>query len=288
MTRPSPDTPPVRAAPFHGLDAVHLALPSGGRAVVALQGAQVLSWSTADGVERLYLSPRAVFDGHRAIRGGVPICFPQFNQRGPLAKHGFARNLAWALERSQAGGDCVQAVFVLADTAQTRAWWPHAFTARLNVLLAPGSLRLELSVHNSGATAWDCTAALHTYLRVEDIARVRLDGLDGCARWDAVQDARGLQSGAVAFAGEYDSVFAAAPALLQLRGDGVHSLDVAQGPSWSNTVVWNPGASRCAALPDMPDDGFQHMLCVEAACVEAPVHLAPGDAWAGWQHLRAV
>ncbi|MFX6031775.1 hypothetical protein ABTE99_19565, partial [Acinetobacter baumannii] len=70
-------------------------LPSGDVAIVALQGAQVLSWVMADGVERLYLSPRSVFDGHTAIRGGVPVCFPQFNQRGPLAKHGFARNLPW-------------------------------------------------------------------------------------------------------------------------------------------------------------------------------------------------
>ena len=29
------------------------------------------------------------------------------------------------------------------------------------------------------------------YLRVEDVGRARLGGLDGCARWDALADARG-------------------------------------------------------------------------------------------------
>lgn len=288
MSVPSPDTQPVRAFPFHGLEAVHLTLPSRDRVVVALQGAQVLSWVTADGTERLYLSPRALLDGRSAVRGGVPVCFPQFNQRGPLVKHGFARHLAWTLVRSDASGDAASAVFALSDTAQTREWWPHGFTAELSVLLEPESLRIELTARNSGDTPWDFTAALHTYLHVADIAPVRLSGLSGCARWDAVQDVRGLQSGAVAFAGEYDSVFAAALEPLRLHGEGVSSLAIAQSPSWSNTVVWNPGAARCAALPDMPADGFQQMLCVEAACVDMPVHLAPGDAWSGWQLLRAV
>lgn len=59
------------------------------------------------------------------MRGGVPICFPQFNQRGPLVKHGFTRNLPWALESSEQNADVEQAVFVLRDDEQTRAWWPH-------------------------------------------------------------------------------------------------------------------------------------------------------------------
>ena len=79
----------VQGQPCIRLDTDH-----GDSALVALHGAQVLSWTVA-GRERLYLSPRALFDGRSAIRGGIPLCFPQFNQRGPLPKHGFARNLAW-------------------------------------------------------------------------------------------------------------------------------------------------------------------------------------------------
>ena len=69
---------------FHGQPALRLATASGARAVVALHGAQVLSWAPPGGEERLYLSPKAVFDGHSAVRGGIPVCFPQFADLGPL------------------------------------------------------------------------------------------------------------------------------------------------------------------------------------------------------------
>ena len=76
---------------FQGLPTHKLTLPCGDSLRVALHGAHVLSW-VSQGRERLYLSPHSVMDAHAAIRGGVPVCFPQFNQRGPLPKHGFARN----------------------------------------------------------------------------------------------------------------------------------------------------------------------------------------------------
>jgi glucose-6-phosphate 1-epimerase len=71
-------------------------LPQGDSVFVAEQGAQVLSWQ-AGGRERLYLSPTSACDGTMAIRGGIPVCFPQFNQRGTLPKHAFARSTACRL-----------------------------------------------------------------------------------------------------------------------------------------------------------------------------------------------
>ncbi len=251
---------------------------------MALHGAQVLSW-VASGRERLYLSPQAVFDGQAAIRGGIPLCFPQFNQRGPLAKHGFARNLPW---QAVAGAPPGQAVLRLTDDAQTRAWWPHAFEAELALTLSPGALNVALSVRNTGAEPLDFTTALHTYLRVQDIAQVQVDGLDGCARWDAVTDTHSVQHGALRFAGEYDSVFQAAPGALQLHESGAHTLTLEQSASCASTVVWNPGAALGVQLADMPTGGYAHMLCIEAAQMDAPVHLLPGAVWTGWQRLSAL
>lgn len=269
---------------YRGQPCIRLDIRNGDTALVALHGAQVLSW-IAGGRERLYLSPDAVFDGQAAIRGGIPLCFPQFNQRGPLPKHGFARNLAWRAEDAQAEASTMRLALHLTDDERTRAWWPHAFAARVDVVLSAGGLRVDCTVRNTGAVAWNFTIALHSYLRVDDIAQVGLQGLDGCARWDAVQDVRDTQQGPITFAGEYDSVFAAATAPLLLN-DGAHRLEIAQSPALGQTVVWNPGAELCSRLPDIPADGHAHMLCVEAAQIDTPVVLAPGATWSGGQCLR--
>lgn len=256
--------------------------------LVALHGAHVLSWTGA-GRERLYLSPRAVFDGHAAIRGGVPVCLPQFNERGPLPKHGFARNLSWrcAGARVDAARGDVLFTLELDSDAATRAQWTADFRFALTLRLGPGRLEMQLVLHNSGSAAWPFTGALHTYLQVEDIAGVQLQGLDGQPCWDALADRRGAHAGELCFDGEFDRVFSAAPTPLRLL-DGDSVLEIAQSASFEDTVVWNPGAAKCATMADMAPDSYLQMLCVEAAQVERPFLLAPGAQWTGWQRLTVV
>ena len=268
---------------FQGQPCVRLHHASGDSALVALHGAQVLSWKSG-GVERFYLSPKAVMDGKTAIRGGVPICFPQFNQRGPLVKHGFARNLPWTADGARQDGDTTVAIFGLASDAVTRAMWPHDFAAHREVRLSAGGLLLEFSVENTGTTALEFTLALHSYLRVAAIADVRLGGLEVQPVWDSLTDTHATQVGPVRFTQEFDAVYQAAPQPLTLT-DGQTTLHIAQSPGFGQTVVWNPGAALCAKLADMPADGWQHMVCVEAAQIDAPVPLAPGATWTGWQQL---
>lgn len=273
---------------WRGLEALRLTTAQGDTALVTLQGAQVLSW-VADGRERLYLSPEAVADGQTAIRGGIPLCFPQFNQRGPLPKHGFARNLPWEADAPEqdAQGRTVQRLR-LADSPRSWVWWPETFVAELTISLGDGELRIALAVENPGATPWDFTTALHSYLRVEDVAHAQVQGLDGCARWDAVTDQHLIQQDPVGFAGEYDSVFQASPSRQLWLQDGAQRLDIHQSDSLPQAVVWNPGADLCARLADLPPEGWRQMLCVEATAIDTPVRLGPGERWTGWQHLRVA
>ena len=271
---------------FQGLPCVRLRHASGDAALVALHGAQVLSW-TAGGVERLYLSPKSVMDGQAAIRGGIPLCFPQFNQRGPLVKHGFARHLPWAPGPVRVEGSEIFAGFCLTQSEATLAVWPHTFASRLAVRLGPGRLQLDFSVHNTGAAALCFTLALHSYLRVSDITGVRLEGLDGQPVWDSVTGRDACQTGPLRFTEEFDRVYQAAAGPLVLN-DSARKLRIAQSPNFGQTVVWNPGPARCATLADMPPGGYQHMLCVEAAQVDAPVDLAAGASWTGWQTLTVA
>ena len=275
---------PLHTLDVRGQPAVRLTLSDGSSCTIALHGAHVLGWTPADGVERLYLSPDAVFDGQAAIRGGVPVCWPQFNQRGPLAKHGFARNMAWRVEPFDPAAPS-EVRLVLTDSEATRALWPHGFRATLIVTLTPQGLHTALDVVNTGAAPWSFTAALHTYLRVDEIADARLEGLQGAARWDAVRDLRHPETAeALRFGEEFDSVYAAPAAplrLVQPRG----TVEIAQSASCTETVVWNPGPVLAAKLSDLPDDGWRHMLCVEAARIDEAVLLQPGAAWQGWQQF---
>jgi glucose-6-phosphate 1-epimerase len=275
---------------FQGLACQRLSLPCGDTVLVALQGAHVLSW-VSQGRERLFLSPDNLWDGRSAIRGGVPVCFPQFNQRGTLPKHGFARNMAWKIDDAAQAGEAVATHldFTLSTNADTLALWQQAFVAQLRVTLAPGQLTLTLTVNNTEAqNDLLFTGALHSYFAVDDIDLTELRGLGGRPEWDAVTDVHGVADDVLYFDGEFDRVYtrgenaAAKPLYLQ---DGSTILQIEQSPSWAESVVWNPGESKCAALADMPAQGFARMLCVEAAQVFEPISIPAGGQWVGWQRL---
>ena len=278
----------------HGLDAVELTSPDGARAIVALHGAHLLSWIPAGGTEQLYVSPKTAYASGQAIRGGVPVCFPQFADRGPLPKHGFARTRPWQLVSAERSELDALAVLRLADDAATRLIWPHAFEAELSVLVHGRTLQIELAVENKGqegeggGAPFDFTAALHTYLAMNDIDEASVAGLSGLQYFDSVDKTEKQQRVELLLpAGELDRVYYQAKQPLEVREHGISTqrqLHITQ-QGFEDVVTWNPGAARCATLADMPEDGWRKMLCVEAATVRHPVQLAPGESWVGMQSM---
>jgi glucose-6-phosphate 1-epimerase len=271
---------------FQGQPCRRIRIACGDTALVALQGAHVLSW-VSGGRERLFLSPNTVWDGRAAIRGGIPVCFPQFNQRGDLPKHGFVRNRPWALLAAEAGDSPDTLCFGFSANDSTRAIWPAEFEARLRVDLQPGQLCVTLEVRNLGTQAFSFTGALHSYLAVSDIARVRLSGLGGQKEWDALADTHQTAHESLQCTGPFDRVYSAPHAPMHLH-DPQGGLEISNSEGWADCVVWNPGAAGCADMADMTPDAFTHMLCVEAAQVFQPITVAPGAQWSGSQVLRAV
>ena len=278
----------IETAELHGQPVLKLQTPDGAVALVSLHGAQVLSWTPAGGEDRLYLSPDAVFDGATPIRGGVPLCFPQFAGRGPLPKHGFARTRQWEVGNTRAGKDFALATLRLTDDATTRALWPHAFSAEMSISIGGDRLDLELEVDNTGDAPFQFTAALHTYLKVREVEALRIEGLRGLEYCDsAAGDSLKKETGVgLTIEGEVDRIYHNAPPTLLVREDnramGIHS------QNFPDVVIWNPWEDKCAQLADMPRDGFRRMLCVEAAAVREPVELAPGAGWWGRQSLVAM
>lgn len=270
----------------NGMPKVVLSHPSGARAEAYLHGAHVTSWVPAGGEEMLFLSERSRFAPGKAIRGGVPVIFPQFADQGPLPKHGFARTRAWEVEEAEGAA----ARLVLRDDEAARALWPHPFTAALKVSLGERTLETALGITNTGERPFSFTAALHTYFRVDDVREAAVEGLQGTVYRDKVDDGveRAEDEPAVLFRGETDRIHAAVPGRVLLRGAAGGRTVAIDRDGFPDVVVWNPWAELAAKLDDLGDDDFARMLCVEPACAVTPVTLAPGQAWRGTQTLSIV
>lgn len=272
-----------------GQPAVRVQAPDGAQAIVLLHGGHVVSWIPAGGREQLYLSPQAVAGPGQAVRGGVPVIFPQFEQRGPdtsLPRHGLARTRTWAVESSSRAKDHAQLTLALDDNAATRALWPHSFTLELTVSISGQRLDLELYAHNPGETSWPFAAALHTYLAVSDLSQARLQGLEGCHYVDSLTGGETVEDHPEKrFSGEVDRIYAKARNLLLRDGPRRLAIEADQLP---DVVLWNPGPDKCAALKDMPPDGWQRMLCVEGGNILEPITLGPDESWSGRQSFTLL
>ncbi len=285
----------ISAVDFHGNPALVLSAPDGARAVVTLHGGHIVSWRAAGSEqEQLYLSPAALFGAGNAIRGGVPVIFPQFSDRGLGARHGFARNRDWHQVPGEGRpGEAIDAQLVLrlVDDLDSRALWPHAFALELSVQVQGGTLAMQLSCTNTGSSPFEFGAALHTYLAVQDVSRVQLHGLTGVDYEDCVTGVQARRDTLpLQIVGEVDRVYASVRQGLQLDdagAAGVRMRAITQ-QGFADVVVWNPGPEKCAALADMPADGYRHMLCVEAAQVCHPITLEPGETWSGTQTLSVL
>jgi glucose-6-phosphate 1-epimerase len=265
----------------NGLPKVILSGSDGSRAEVYLHGTHVTSWIPAGDEEILYLSRASEFRDGAAIRGGVPVVFPQFSIWGLLPKHGFVRNRTWELISVSEGS----ARFQLRDSEATRAIWPHTFLAESTVTVCERQLVMELAITNLDQQPFTFTAALHTYLRVDDLAVTMIEGLAGLRYFDATSKQEALQSEAVlTFPGEIDRVYFDATKVI-VR-DGQRSLEV-QNVSFPDGVIWNPGAKLAATLADLDPGGYRHFVCVEAVIFRAPITLESYQTWRGGQILTS-
>lgn len=265
---------------------------SGASADIYRYGAHLTSWKNASGKERMFLSEQAQFAAGKAIRGGVPVIFPQFSGFGAGPRHGFARNLEWQLEnepREQNGES--RCKFILEANDNTLAIWPHRFRAEFIASLTAQQLTMTLAIHNMDSAPFTFTAALHTYFAVSDIHKVALQGLSGLSYWDNngsdFKRDRFIQNDdQLTFPDAIDRVYFSCQKSLQLV-DGNERLFI-QADGFNEVVVWNPGAEATKKLDDMADNEYQKMLCIEAALIDKPITLAPGETWHGSQILKTV
>lgn len=261
----------VRRGEDHGADAVLVDTPAA-RAVLHLDGAHLTSWVPAGTTEVLWLSPDSAFGNGAAIRGGVPLVGPWFGpgRHGDQeVKHGWLRNVRWTLEHAEAAGEDV--VLHLVSPADRTE-----LSARLVVRIG-AELSLDLTL--TAGTALEVEAALHTYLAVSDVRRVRIEGLGGAAYLDNTRGlaADVLPAGDLVLTGSTDRVVDRAGEV-RIVDEGAGRTIVSSPRGTAKTVVWNPWSELAAGMADVPDDSWPGFLCVEPAVAkDAAVDLGAGD-----------
>ncbi|WOL13856.1 glucose-6-phosphate 1-epimerase [Canna indica] len=279
----------------NGLDKVVLREVRGSSAEVYLYGGHVTSWKNDHGEELLFVSNKAIFKPPKAIRGGIPICFPQFGSHGNLEQHGFARNRFWSIDTDPAfptaSPNKAFIDLVLKPSEEDLKIWPHSFEFRLRVTLGiGGDLMLTSRVRNTDGKPFSFTFAYHTYFSVSDISEVRVEGLETLDYFDNLKGKERFteQGDAITFESEVDKIYLGTPTKIAILDHEKKRTFVLRKDGLPDAVVWNPWDKKAKSMADFGDDEYKHMLCVEAAAVEKAITLKPGEEWKGRLELSAV
>ena len=250
-------------------------------ATVSLLGGHITSYIPVGKSDLLWLSDKSDFEPGKAIRGGVPVCWPWFGDKAEgLPKHGFVRTEMWYL-RSHADLDDGSTVVTLEITDRDVKFFKPEFPFTLQMTFYIGKhLEITLTAINDGDIPVKAPVALHTYFSVSDISDVRIAGLDGASFSDRVAGADQTpqtQVGDIIIDGEVDRLYTDTADTVVIS-DAHRSIKVEKSGS-RTCVIWNPWIGKSSRMHDFSAEGYRTMVCAEAlAAFEDTRVLHPGVA----------
>ncbi|KAH8650646.1 putative glucose-6-phosphate 1-epimerase [Tricladium varicosporioides] len=295
----------------HSNSRVSAVLPTGEAIEILLYGATIISWKDATGAEKLWLSEKAVLDGTKAVRGGIPLVFPVFGTApdhaatSALPQHGFARTSRWEFlgkstsesSGSKDGGDSsVKLDFGLSSSnlsdASKKAW-PYQFGLIYSVTLGKDGLTTSMVVRNEGEAAWEFQVLMHSYLKIDDISAISITGLESSSYTDKVTDPISTTtspSGPLTITGKTDRVYTpagGANAPVTVSEGGKKKFTIGRD-NLNEVVVWNPWVDAKSMADFAPAEGYKNMICVEAGAVKGWQKLEAGETWEGGQVISTA
>ncbi|MBB3048729.1 D-hexose-6-phosphate mutarotase [Litorivivens lipolytica] len=240
-------------------------------ATISLYGGQVLSFRPRNQDDLLWVSDDAHFAEGKAIRGGIPVCWPWFGPHPTDADapaHGTVRKTPWQLEELECNHQHAKVLLRYSDE-------------NLNLQLAitlDTRLHLALTTENHGATNATITSALHSYFAISDISDIHITGLEDKPFRDAVNSNRAcLQRGVIRFNGELDRVYQDVDKAICIHDPGLKRIIRIHNTGSKSAVVWTPWIDKSKRLGDMGVNGYRQMVCVESANADSDaITLPPG------------
>lgn len=236
-------------------------------ATVSLYGAQILNYNPSKNVEILWMSPYSSFEKGKAIRGGIPVCFPWFGQHltnKELPQHGFARLMDWEVVKTQNldNGES-RIVLKLCSSDKTKEFWPYDFCAEM-IFTIGVKLTVTLKVTNTGDEPFVYTSALHSYFSLSGIDNIAIDGLENTCYQNQLDGGAYKQETKLLTINKAETRHYYNTEVTCTIYDPVFNRRIVVEKSGSkNSTVWNPWAETCAEMGDMPNNAYETFVCLE-------------------------
>ena len=246
------------------------------KALIALQGAQLLEYTPTGEKPVIWLSEQAEFKQGKSVRGGIPICWPWFGDarknpeavqqylpQGDLPAHGWVRGEPWLLDYAESDEDSV-----LLRLRYPSNKWPEPFPdgVNLSIEMRIGSdLQLSLITDNQSDQSVSFSQALHSYFAISDVGNVQITNLEGVTYIDTLDKWQEKSSGApIKINEETDRIYVDTPEAICIEDTGWDRKIAITAPDSKSAVVWNPWVDKGKRLGQFADGAFERMVCVES------------------------
>ena len=231
-------------------------------ASISLYGGQVLNWQPVNEQEVFWLSDTSLYQQGKAIRGGIPLCWPWFGPLDGANQHGFAREVLWHLDSVDVTTAGVTVEISWQGEAMDKLW---PYSAKLQQRLFFGkTFEQSLSMTNLSDNTIEYTGALHSYFKVSSPDNVTVPLLDEVNFYDKLADQQVSGLTRENCQGPIDTVYhTSIPQQLIDKGFGrIINIVNENTQQW---VLWNPGIDTAAQMADVHQGGEQEYVCLEAA-----------------------
>ncbi|WP_318484250.1 D-hexose-6-phosphate mutarotase [Photobacterium leiognathi] len=264
----------VTVCEYQGISIIRVIHPLA-EAGISLHGGHLIWFKPASEKDIIWLSENAEFDTQKAIRGGIPVCWPWFGKAG-TPSHGFARTSQWTLQEHRENENGVIVSLQLEDNEETRALWPYKFNNVLTFEIGT-ELKVSLTSTNTDSQPWSYGGALHTYFDIADINNIEITGM-GSTYLDSTQQGKACEGGDVlTFTNETDRVYTQPEATITINDKNNERNILVINEGHNAAVIWNPWQELSISMGDMADNSFETMVCVESTIHQPSIELAPGQ-----------
>ncbi len=251
---------------------------------ICLYAAQLLSYTPAGQKDIIWMSSTSLFEEGKAIRGGIPLCFPWF---GPHAtdktkpQHGFARLQYWDVLSVQENPDETIIVQLnLNPSAFSIEMWPYQFSATASFTIGK-TLETKLMVDNTGSENFEYSDALHTYFSISNIDSIAIEGLQDVSYYDGFGTTLQTQNAQLLYFNTETNRRYTNTTGNCIIIDKEYNRKISVEKSGSKvTVVWNPNEEVAKSIGDIEPEGYKTFICVEPANAYPGIDmitLAPGQ-----------